>query len=249
VIGALMLFEATVTAADTAAPPQTFREQIEELTGARQLIVATADDWNTSRAQIALYERSNDGPWRAVGSPFKAAMGRRGMAWGIGVHGTSPKGASLKRERDGRSPAGVFELEQIYGFASMNDAKLQFPYTQLSERFEGIDDPKSRYYNRLIDTSRAGVKDWTHSEKVRLTNESFRWCINVKHNWKPYPSYGSCIYLHIWRREGVPTVGCTAMSRENIETLVHWLDAAKHPLLVQLPRAEYARLRRAWQLP
>jgi L,D-peptidoglycan transpeptidase YkuD (ErfK/YbiS/YcfS/YnhG family) len=60
---------------------------------------------------------------------------------------------------------------------------------------------------------------------------------------------GSCIFLHIWRAAGSPTSGCTAMPAGDLETVVRWLDPARHPVVVQLPAAEYARLRGAWGLP
>jgi D-alanyl-D-alanine dipeptidase len=39
------------------------------------------------------------------------------------------------------------------------------------------------------------------------------------------------------------------MSPDTMEEMLSWLDAGKSPLLVQLPEAEYARLRAAWGLP
>jgi D-alanyl-D-alanine dipeptidase len=39
------------------------------------------------------------------------------------------------------------------------------------------------------------------------------------------------------------------MDESNLLDTIAWLDGAKHPLLVQLPRAEYERLKTAWGLP
>jgi hypothetical protein len=39
------------------------------------------------------------------------------------------------------------------------------------------------------------------------------------------------------------------MNPSSMEYLLRWLDAKKRPLLVQLPRAEFERLREAWGLP
>jgi D-alanyl-D-alanine dipeptidase len=245
-----LLVSSVIASATSTPPPQEFRRTISELARARQLIVVQTDEWKSIHGECELFERSGNTHWSHPFDRFKVVVGRSGLAWGIGLHGTASDAARLKHEGDGCSPAGVFSIECIYGFAPASLAhELRFPYSELTEQFEGIHDPKSRYYNRLVNTSRVQKKDWSSSEKVRLTNESFRWCINVKHNWKPYPGFGSCIYLHIWRGENVPTVGCTAMSQPSIEKLVRWLDAAKSPLLVQLPREEYSRLRNQWQLP
>lgn len=85
---------------------------------------------------------------------------------------------------------------------------------------EGIDDPRSQFYNRLVDSRAVKRRDWSHSEKVRRSNPMFRWCIEVKHNWQQRPGYGSCIYLHIWKAPGVPTSGCTAMSEAALTRIV-----------------------------
>jgi hypothetical protein len=39
------------------------------------------------------------------------------------------------------------------------------------------------------------------------------------------------------------------MPADDLETVVGWLDPSRRPMLVQLPAAEYVRLRRAWGLP
>ena len=81
------------------------------------------------------------------------------------------------------------------------------------------------------------------------SDELYRWGIMVKHNWKPYPGYGSCIFIHLWRGPGQGTAGCTAMAPQNMKSLLHWLDVKKYPLLIQLPEAEYEKLKKSWRLP
>jgi hypothetical protein len=39
------------------------------------------------------------------------------------------------------------------------------------------------------------------------------------------------------------------MAQEQIEGLLAWIDPARKPLLVQLPRPQYKKLRRRWKLP
>ena len=79
--------------------------------------------------------------------------------------------------------------------------------------------------------------------------EPYRWGAVVAHNLDQVPGAGSCIFLHVWEGAGVPTAGCTAMPEAEMLRLVRWLDRNKNPLLVQLPAAEYRRLRDAWKLP
>jgi len=44
-------------------------------------------------------------------------LGRAGLAWGLGLHGNPPFPGPIKREGDGRSPAGAFELSSAFGYA------------------------------------------------------------------------------------------------------------------------------------
>jgi L,D-peptidoglycan transpeptidase YkuD (ErfK/YbiS/YcfS/YnhG family) len=114
---------------------------------------------------------------------------------------------------------------------------------------EGIDDPASRHYNRLVNAPTVAAKDWKSSERMRQAGEVYRWGVVVAHNWDQIPGAGSCIFLHIWERADEPTSGCTAMPAEQMLKVIRWLEHKKHPLLVQLPTAEYQRLRRTWALP
>ncbi|HEU4414166.1 MAG TPA: hypothetical protein VFT65_05235, partial [Candidatus Angelobacter sp.] len=78
----------------------------------------------------------------------------------------------------------------------------------------------------------------------------YRWGILVEHNSNPAtPGAGSCIFMHIWRGPGQPTVGCTAMQQADLESLLGWLDPVRDPLLVQMPITKYQQLRTGWRWP
>ncbi|CAN5605138.1 L,D-transpeptidase family protein [soil metagenome] len=218
------------------------------LTRSRQLIVVTAEDWNSDRGVLQLLERAAGGQWQGVGEEVPVMLGRNGLAWGIGLrpppHKATAGGARrVKQEGDGRSPAGVFELERVWGGAGARRLR-RFPYRQMSAVMEGIDDSRSRFYNRFLDVTQVPdrERDWKRTETVRAANPMFRWLVEVKHNWAQRPDYGSNIWLHIWKAPCVATSGCTAMEAPALERLVHWLETRKRPLLVQLPRAEMERL-------
>ena len=214
-----------------------------------QLVVVTAADWTTVTAEMRCFERPDrDSIWREVLPQWNAVVGRAGVAWGIGLHRDSHDGP-FKREGDGKAPAGMFRLVEAFGFVSAQDAKLsRFPYRQLTNDSEGIDDPASRYYNRIVDARTVPRKDWNTSELMRRP-EPYRWGAVVAHNWNQVPGAGSCIFLHVWEGAGIPTSGCTAMAEEHMVRVLRWLDRSKHPVLVQLPIAEYRRQQSAWKLP
>jgi D-alanyl-D-alanine dipeptidase len=123
------------------------------------------------------------------------------------------------------------------------------PYIALTPTIECVDDPISKFYNRVVDRTTV-TPDWNSSEHMLYSNGQYRWGLVIDHNTDPVtPGAGSCIFLHIWLGTGEGTVGCTAMAQENVEALLAWLDPAKQPLLLQLPRAQYQKLKRKWKLP
>ena len=227
------------------------KTKIPEISGSRQLIVVIAKSWGATGATVCCYERADAaGPWRPAFPGWGAVIGRRGMAWGIGLHGTAPAGELVKREGDECAPAGVFKLREIFGYATAAKAGItKFPYVRITETYEGIDDSHSRYYNRVVDAALVKDKDWKTSEIMSRPRELYRWGVVVEHNWNQTPGNGSCIFLHIWPGDGRGTSGCTAMPAARIVELIRWLDESKRPLLVQLPVAEYERLKPGWGLP
>jgi L,D-peptidoglycan transpeptidase YkuD (ErfK/YbiS/YcfS/YnhG family) len=112
-----------------------------------------------------------------------------------------------------------------------------------------VDDPASASYNRIVDEATV-EKDWSSAEDMRRPDDLYRLLVVVGHNDAPVtPGGGSCIFLHLRASPGSTTAGCTAFDPAPMEALVRWLDPAKRPVLVQLPRAAYESLRRQWELP
>jgi L,D-peptidoglycan transpeptidase YkuD (ErfK/YbiS/YcfS/YnhG family) len=136
------------------------------------------------------------------------------------------------------------------GVASAKQALvIHFPYQQITAATEAVCDPGSIYYNRVVDRDTVDRADWSAAEQMLRPDGLYQSIVVVEHNWKPHFGFGSCIFLHLWRGQGIPTIGCTAMGLEDLEFVVHWLDATKRPLLVQLPEPVYLGLKESWQLP
>ncbi|HET7232512.1 MAG TPA: L,D-transpeptidase family protein [Longimicrobium sp.] len=216
-----------------------------------QAVVSLTADWDSTDAVLQRYERTNArSPWRAVGGPIRAAVGRTGLAWGRGMpvqHGAGPE----KREGDGKAPAGIFRLGPAFGYAPADSVPwIRLPYVESRESVKCVDDARSAVYNRLVDQDTIARPDWNSHEEMRLSTDVYRLGIWVSHNdAPPLPGGGSCIFIHIWRGPGVPTVGCTAMDAADIEALLRWLDPRARPVLVQSTRAAYEPLRASLRLP
>ena len=219
------------------------------LPASRQLVVVTTPAWDSVNGTLQRYSRVNPkSPWVAEGPAVPIVVGQTGLAWGDAGFGT-PRDPR-KREGDGRAPAGRFPLGSVFGFgASVSIADLRMPYLPLRDGTECVDDVASAHYNRVVDRGDVRRVDWTSAERMRSI-DLYRLGVMVEYNTRPVRrGRGSCIFLHIWREQGSPTSGCTAMPADDLETIARWLDASRRPTLVQLPVGEYARLRRRWSLP
>jgi L,D-peptidoglycan transpeptidase YkuD (ErfK/YbiS/YcfS/YnhG family) len=219
--------------------------------GAGQLVVVTTAGWDAPAGRLRAFEMDGDG-WREIGSTRAVTVGRAGAAWGLGLHPAQHEGPQ-KREGDGRSPAGVYAIGAAFGYPEHVETRLG--YRGMRESDWCVDVPGSPLYNRIVDAREVGA------EAVRESTEPMRRDIHAKgdqryrigfvieHNAKGEDRHGSCIFAHVWKSPQDATAGCTAMSDEDMQQLLRWLDRRKKPRFVLLPEAEYARLKAAWRLP
>lgn len=220
----------------------------------RQLLVVVAPHWESSAGRLQRFAREHvDAGWRAVGPALPVSLGRSGLAWGRGRHPLPGGAGPVKREGDGRSPAGVFAITALFG-EGRPDGLLaraaRLPYLAATAGLKAIDDPASRYYNRIVDRSAVARPDWASCEDMLRDDGRYAVGAVVAHNAEPpLPGAGSCIFLHVRESAGAPTAGCTALALADMRELAGWLDGAAAPLLVQLPLAEYERRRADWGLP
>jgi zinc D-Ala-D-Ala dipeptidase len=218
------------------------------LSPSRQLLVVTTADWPAVEGRLYRFERSAAGdPWRPVGESVPVVVGRGGLGWGVGLYDAAGAAGPVKREGDGRSPAGMYALGVAFGFADAVPSALG--YHRLTAATECVDDSRSVYYNSLVERNRAAAIDWSSSERMRAIEPEYRLGVFVDHNVPAQPGRGSCIFLHIWKGPTSPTDGCTAMPDTSLAEIVAWLTPRPPPILVQLPRAEYDQRRQTWGLP
>jgi len=217
----------------------------------RQLIVAVAPDWNSMTGHMQLFERKSAGSnWTKVGGAFPVLFGKSGSAWGTGLAGQNEPGLQ-KKERDGRAPAGVFRIGKIYTYDAQLPAGADYPFHQVTKADAWVDDVNSPDYNRFVTIEDpANPPPWFEKQKMRHNDFAYRWLVEIRHNSDPpVPGHGSAIFFHIRRGVRRATAGCTTMAESDLVRVIQWLRAPANPCYALLPRNQYERLVKAWNLP
>src|SRR3954465_2330553 len=214
-----------------------------------QVILGIAPTWNSMRGELRLFERPRGGDWKVAAGPLPVLFGKNGLAWGTGLAGQNEPGLR-KKERDGRAPAGIFEIGQVFGYDAHLPTGADYPYHQVTDADIWSDDPRSPNYNRhiLIDPKNP-PDNYTH-EKMRSGDFAYHWLVEIRHNSDPpVPGAGSAIFFHIRRGVSRPSAGCPTMAEPDLVRIITGLRAPRRPCYVLLPEAEYARKWQAWHLP
>lgn len=220
------------------------------LSGHLQLLVVVSNGWHEMQGSLQCFERTHENDaWEAILPSVPVVLGKSGMSKGIGLFQILDENVPSKVEGDLKSPAGIFSLGTAFGFLSKSHmTHVKMDYFQLNEFTEAVDDPSSAYYNYIVD-SRDVTRDWKSSEKMRM-EPLYEIGFAVNHNLpNPKPGKGSAIFFHIWRSKQSGTAGCTAMSYDDLENLMSWIEKNKNPVLIQLPRSVYFKLQPEWDLP
>jgi hypothetical protein len=215
-----------------------------------QLVVVVSDGFEAWHARLQRYERAPGKSFRRVGAALPAVLGAAGYGWGDGLHGQgAPRGREgpTKREGDLRSPAGVFSLGVVHGYAA-GPGPLRLPYKQASADQRCVDDPSSRFYNQIVSLT-GNEQAWRSAEHMLRDDGIYEFALDIEHNKSPVASgHGSCIFAHVWSGPELPVTGCTALAKRDLQTLLQWL-APGRAAWVALPQAEYSALRSVWGLP
>jgi len=215
-----------------------------------QMIIIVTDDWSSVKGEAHRFERRGRS-FHPVGRPFPVVVGQNGLGWGLGLHRSDSLAGPRKQEGDQRGVAGVFRLARAMGYAATPPRRFKIPYQPAREQTRCVDDPAAEQYNQIVEVVAGEAPPWTSAERMRRDDELYRWLVVIEHNTaQPIQrGRGSCIFFHLWRAPDRGTLGCTAASEERVLELLAFLDPARSPVLIQLPRAVYQELRVAWGLP
>ena len=200
-----------------------------QMPDSKQLIVVTTKNWSVSHGLLQRYEKKGKS-WHKIGKAIAIKLGRNGLGWGIGLHSIPINAKHIKKEGDGKAPAGIFGLKQAFGY---NPYVVKYPYEVYKATNHCVDDVNSKLYNKIVDSTKVTV-DYKSFEHMKFPKNYYKYGIVVNHNHideaGAIKGAGSCIFIHI---KSTPTAGCTVMHEEEMKEVIKWLDADKYPLLVQ----------------
>jgi L,D-peptidoglycan transpeptidase YkuD (ErfK/YbiS/YcfS/YnhG family) len=147
--------------------------------------------------------------WLVVGQrAIRAALGRASIK-------------AAKREGDGATPAGRFHPVRLWWRAD----RLPRPRTLLPVRRIAADDawcenPKDRRYNRPF--RRSANEPGDH---LKRGDGLYDLIVEIDHNTRPrVAGHGSAVFIHVARPGFGPTAGCIALTRGDLQRLVHRLS-------------------------
>lgn len=137
----------------------------------------------------------------------------------IGKNGAT----SNKKEGDGKTPIGEFDLGLVFGMHPEEEFNhnLNIKYTQIDGNMYWVDDPKSKYYNTLVDSTKV-KQDWSTAEHLIDYPKQYEFAIEIKSNPQNNSNKGSAIFLHCIKNEY--TEGCIAIDRLVLKKIIELIN-------------------------
>jgi L,D-peptidoglycan transpeptidase YkuD (ErfK/YbiS/YcfS/YnhG family) len=146
--------------------------------------------------------------WKVVLGPTKAKVGSLGVGEpGDGIH---------------RTPEGTFTFDQAFGREPNPGTKM--PYFQATNQDWWDEDASSPTYNTHV---RSATNPSAITENLYDSGPVYDYAVNIAVNPRRIPGKVSGIFLHV--TDGSPTWGCVAIGRDEMKSILTWLDPAAAP--------------------
>ncbi len=203
--------------ARSAACPANLAGRLASTGQASQVVTVVAARRASTQGTVRRWSRTGR-CWRAVGGPWTAWLGRRGVS-------------EAKREGDRTTPAGVFGFGRVmYGIAP--NPGVRYPYHRIACGDWWVEDPSSPSYNRFRHVPCGSTPPFrVTSEDLSRSPTAYRHFAFIRYNADPVvPGRGSGIFLHA--STGRPTLGCVSLPLAQLVTVLRWLRPAAGPLIV-----------------
>ena len=245
------------TAADAENPetPRLRDGLTARLEQTNRLIVVQTSSWEAPAGQLTLYGRKDHG-WEPLLGPVPANVGENGQGWGRGwtLPPEQPQ-TPAKVEGDGKATAGIFDVGKVHGYADTPPEGVSFPYGKVTEHSYCVYDVESEHYNQVFDWPADKPKAWKKAETMRRGDDLYSLLLTIRHNGMNgeetaiEPGAGSCIFLHVWRGNDQPTVGCTSIAKAKLVDVLTEIESPEKTLFVQFPAPVYYELAGNLDLP
>jgi L,D-peptidoglycan transpeptidase YkuD (ErfK/YbiS/YcfS/YnhG family) len=172
-----------------------------------QMIVVSAPVAESPTGSLTAYERSGS-QWRVVLGPTPADFGELGLG--------APADDVF------RTPVGTFPLGQAFGREPNPGTRM--PYFQTTDADWWDEDVDSPTYNTHV---RAAEIDSRDAENLFDSGPIYDYAVLIEHNPQRIPGRSAGIFLHV--SDGEPTWGCVAVGRDQMRSILRWLDPTAHP--------------------
>jgi L,D-peptidoglycan transpeptidase YkuD (ErfK/YbiS/YcfS/YnhG family) len=124
---------------------------------------------------------------------------------------------AAKREGDGATPAGQFHPVRLWWRSDrLPRPRALLPVRPIAADDAWCEDRKDRRYNRPFRRSANEPGD-----RLKRADGLYDLIVEIDHNTRPrIAGHGSAVFLHVARPGFLPTAGCVALSRSDLQRLV-----------------------------
>ena len=172
-----------------------------------QWIVVGVPEATATTGILTAFQRVGQ-QWKVVLGPTKAIVGELGIgAPADGVY---------------RTPEGTFGFDQAFG--RQPNPGTTMPYFQATDQDWWDEDASSPTYNTHV---RSAQNPSSITENLYDSGPVYDYAVNIAVNPQRIPGKVSGIFLHV--TNGSPTWGCVAIGREEMRSVLTWLDPAADP--------------------
>ncbi len=172
-----------------------------------QWIVVGVPAADATTGTLTAFQRVSQ-EWKAVLGPMPAKVGELGVgAPADGVH---------------RTPVGTFTFDQAFGRQPNPGTKM--PYFEATDQDWWDEDAGSPTYNTHV---RGSGSPSSIAENLYDSGPVYDYAVNIAVNPQRIPGRVAGIFLHV--TNGNPTWGCVAIGRDEMRSVLNWLDPSASP--------------------
>jgi L,D-peptidoglycan transpeptidase YkuD (ErfK/YbiS/YcfS/YnhG family) len=198
-------------------------ERLRSTDGAGQLMTVVAANFETSVAEVALWQRAG-ACWQPAGGPWRGLIGENGFS-------------NHHREGDGTTPTGIYRVGPVvYGNDPNPGYRGRYHLVVCGDWWD--EDPTSPAYNTFQHVPCGQSPPFGGDSEALWTEATYYPSFAVvEYNTHPVVPYaGSAIFVHT--DAGAPTTGCVSIPLADLDAFLRWLDPARAPAIAMAPESE-----------